>query len=198
MKLNKIAYLTIDDAPSPDFRRKVDFLYAGKIPVTWFCEGKKLENNMENTVYAIRKSQIIGNHAWDHKPFSELSLAECRKQIKRTDDVIDKVYVSAGIRRPAKFFRFPYGDKGGNLSRADYENEVPYGKAGQAKKEGIQAYLRELGYSLPPFKDINYGYVRAAGWSEDVDWQWTYDCFEYSITHKRKHFGIDSIEKVLA
>jgi len=32
----KIAYLTIDDAPTKDFRKKVDFLIKKKVPATFF------------------------------------------------------------------------------------------------------------------------------------------------------------------
>ena len=65
----KIAYLTIDDAPSKDFIRKLDFLSSKNIPAILFCEGRFLEERFDDGVCAIRKGYIVGNHGYDHKYF---------------------------------------------------------------------------------------------------------------------------------
>jgi len=109
----KTAYLTIDDAPSKDFRKKIDFLLSKNIPAIIFCQGNDLQNNQEEIIYAIKKGFIIGNHSHDHPYFSQLTLEQAKEQIKKTDVVIDEIYQKAGILRPVKFFRFPFGDKGG-------------------------------------------------------------------------------------
>ena len=59
----KIAYLIIDDGPSKDMKKKVDFLVSKKIPAIWFCRGDYLEKRPEAAVYAIKKGHIIGNHS---------------------------------------------------------------------------------------------------------------------------------------
>ncbi|MBN1888244.1 MAG: polysaccharide deacetylase family protein [Thermoflexales bacterium] len=51
---NKIAYLTIDDAPSPMMREKVDYLVRKKIPAVWFCIGEFLDRRPELALYAIQ------------------------------------------------------------------------------------------------------------------------------------------------
>lgn len=122
--IKKIAYLTIDDAPSTCLKEKVDYLYNKKIPAIFFCEGERMQKRIDLVEYAINKGFIIGNHAWDHPYFSNLSLENCFKQIKDTDNLINKIYKKAGRKRPANYFRFPYGDKGGNQSGDDYENEI--------------------------------------------------------------------------
>ncbi|MFH1307377.1 MAG: polysaccharide deacetylase family protein [archaeon] len=193
----KIAYLTIDDAPSDDFKEKVDFLASKKIPAVFFCEGEFLEESEEDITYAIKKGFIIGNHGYKGHPyFSNLTLEQAKEQIKKADELIDKMYEKAGIRRPAKFFRFPYGDKGGNENKQDYKNEKPFSEEGRKKKEEIQEFLRQLGYTHPKFKGITYKYFKP--YLDDADWYWTYDCFEYSIFSKNPYFGIDSIDKVYA
>jgi len=111
----KIAYLTIDDCPSIDMKRKVNFLLEKRIPAIWFCRGELLEKRQQVVIYAIRKGFVIGNHSYDHPHFSEIPLEECFRQIKVTDELIEAVYEKAGIERPAKVFRFPWGDKGGGF-----------------------------------------------------------------------------------
>jgi peptidoglycan/xylan/chitin deacetylase (PgdA/CDA1 family) len=167
--MEKIAYLTIDDAPSEDFRNKVDYLASKRISAVFFCIGKLLDKRREDVIYAIKRGFIIGNHSYDHPKFSDLPLKECYEQIRKTDGLIDEIYKKAGVKRPAKFFRFPFGDKGG------------------LRKDKIQAFLRKLGYTQPKFEGITYEYYRKEGLLDDVDWYWTYDCMEYAI---------DSLEKV--
>jgi len=192
--VRKIAYLTVDDAPSKDFKEKVDFLLSKGIPAIFFCEGKFLEKRPLVVIYAIKNGFIIGNHAFNHPYFSDLTLEECFEQIKKTDEIIEEIYKKAGIKRLAKFFRFPCGDKGGLKYEEVFE---PYGGEGKIRKEKIQAFLRKLGYTQPEFEKITYKYYRKAGLLDDVDWYWTYDCMEYTVFEKQL-FGIDSLEKVLA
>lgn len=62
----KIAYLTIDDAPSLDFEKKIDFLQSQGIPAIFFCPGNALESRPQVTVEAIQSGFVIANHAYDH------------------------------------------------------------------------------------------------------------------------------------
>jgi len=196
--MKKIAYLTIDDAPNKDFLKKVDFLLSKKIPTIWFCRGELIEHKTEELVYALEKGQVIGNHAWDNPYFSNLSIEKCFQQIKKTDKALEKVYQAAKINWQYKYFRFPYGDKGGNKNSKDYEKDITYDKRGVGKKEKIQNFLRSLGYTKPKFKGITYKYYYDNGYDKDVDWYWTYDCLEYALFSSKNHFGINSIEKVFS
>jgi len=181
--VKKVAYLTIDDGPSKDFKEKVDFLLSKNIPAIFFCRGDFLEQRPDAVIYAIKKGFIIGNHSYSHRTFSDLTLEQCFEEIQKTDKIIDNLYKKAGVKRPAKFFRFPHGDKGAlNNSEAF---------------EPIQKFLRKLGYTQPKFKKITYKYYR--GFLDDADWYWTYDVLEYTVFKKeyRQLYGIDSLEKVL-
>ena len=192
---SKTVYLTIDDGPSADFRPKAEYLLERRVPAVLFCRGDFLEQRREQAIWAVQQGFIIGNHSYNHSRFSYLSLAEACEQIGRTDAIIDEIYVDAGIRRPAKWFRFPGGDKGGMMYSGVFK---PRSGKGQAHKDAIQAFLRRYGYEQPAFTGITYGYCREGGLLRDADWHWTYDCGEYHIDQPHPHFGIDTLEKALA
>lgn len=189
----KIAYLTIDDAPSATFESKVAFLQARGIPAVLFCEGRYLEARPQQAITAIQQGFILGNHAYNHPHFSDLSLLECQDQIARTDALLEHLYQASGVARPASFFRFPYGDKGGLKYSEVLE---PYTGEGARRKASLQAFLCSLGYSQPAFKAVTYPHIRAAGLLDDIDWYWTYDVMEWSINASEHEYGIDSLEKV--
>lgn len=191
----KTAILTIDDAPSVDMRGKLDFLSTLSIPAIWFCQGNYLEQRPDLVLNAIGKGYFIGNHTYDHPHFSDLTLEEGYEQISRTDDLIEDLYRQAGVPRPIKAFRFPYGDKGG-LKWGEVLQ--PYSLAGAERKAALQAYLKKLGYTPAPSENINYQYYFRAGLHVDNDWYWTYDILDWSIYSDHPFEGIDSIEKVLA
>ena len=138
-------YLTIDDGPTSNMRRILDFL--DKYPenkVTFFVTGKKLQNeeNMRLAVEAVRKGHVVGNNSYSHPEFSDLSYEKAVNEIKKGEQYVDWVYESANRKNP-KLFRFPYGDKGNKKNR-----------------RGIQEYLSENEYT--PFL-----------WDVDtLDWQY--------------------------
>jgi peptidoglycan/xylan/chitin deacetylase (PgdA/CDA1 family) len=187
------AYLTIDDAPSADMTGKVDFLVSKSIPAVWFCSGIHLEEYPACALHALKKGHCVANHGYDHPCFSKIGLEEGFEQILRTERIIEKLYVQACVPRKRKYFRFPYGDKGG--LRAD--SFGPYSQAGAARKSTIQQFLRENGFSQPRFGDVTYDYYDAFGLRDDADWSWTYDCVEWSVFVKDHVDGIDTIEKVI-
>lgn len=191
--MEKIAYLVIDDGPSKDMKIKVDYLVSKKIPAIWFCIGEFLEQRPNYAVHTIKKGFIIGNHSYSHPSFSDLTLEQCYEEIEKTDKIIENIYQKAEVKRPGKFFRFPYGDKGGLKYTEVFE---AYEGEGKRRKEEIQKFLRRLGYSKPRFKRITYKYYINAGLLDDVDWYETYDVMEHTIFDIEPIFGIDSIEKV--
>lgn len=190
---SKIAYLTIDDAPSPNMRTKVDFLLQNNIPAIFFCIGEFLEQRPQPVIYAIQKGFIIGNHTYDHPHCSETDLEEVLAQITQTDAIIDDLYQQAGVARPAKYFRFPYGDKG--ALTGDYV-DLPVPEEGLRRKQAIQKHLRNLGYTQPQFPNITYRYYREQGLLEDVDWYWTFDTLDWSVFSDTPIHGITSLPAV--
>ncbi|MBE2220683.1 MAG: polysaccharide deacetylase family protein [Anaerolineae bacterium] len=191
----KKAYLTIDDSPSAHMRPKIDFLLHKGIPAIFFCEGRKIDERPEAVIYAIQNGFIIGNHSYNHPQFSAISLAEAFEEIQRTDALIDTIYQQANVTRPAKYFRFPYGDKGGLVG--EYPTSG-YGEEGTKRKNIIQDHLRQLGYQQPAFTNITTTYYREAGLLDEADWFWTFDTFDWSVNSAEPMYGITSLEAVYA
>lgn len=175
--LAKTAYLTIDDGPTASTRRKLDFLIARGIPAVLFCRGESMEVDRAAVLDAIGRGFVIGNHSYDHPHFSDIPVEACLEQIKRTDAIIESLYAEAGVPRPVKYFRFPYGDKGALTHNRALAQPTP---EGLAHKAAIQACLRELGYTLPPLPGVTYPSWRDF-FAHDVDWYWTYDVKEWAL-----------------
>ncbi len=191
----KIGYLTIDDAPSPDFERKIEFLKNHGIPAIFFCSGRALELHPKIAIKAIEQGFVIANHAYDHPHFSEIPLEACFEQICRTDEIVNKLYAQVRVDEYPKYFRFPYGDKGALTGDDVY---APISDAGLNRKQTMQKFLRQLGYVQPAFDDIRYKYYRKLGLLDDIDWYWTYDVVEWSTFHDRHAHGIETAEDVFA
>ena len=191
----KIAYLTIDDSPTQDFLPKLNYLISKGIPAIWFSIGANMELHPESVIAAIQQGYPIGNHSYSHPHFSEITLDKAYEEIQRTDAIIEDLYARAEVQRPAKYFRFPYGDKGA-LTGSDVYTSLT--EEGQQRKTALQTYLRGMGYMQPTWAGVTYDYFEQYGLRTDVDWYWTYDCMEWSVFQPQPYFGIDSAEKVYA
>jgi peptidoglycan-N-acetylglucosamine deacetylase len=188
--VNKRGYLTIDDGPVEDMKKKVDFLDSKGIKAIWFCQGDKLKKFPEQAIYAIKKGHIIGSHGYNHPYFSQISITEAKKQIKKTDEIIDKIYENSGIKRPAKFFRFPFLDNGDNN----------YGDCNWNNKhvKQIQKILKDLGYVHPEFKNINYNWFKKAGFSRCINVDCSYDTYDWCLEEGVEEHGYKDLPTVLS
>lgn len=166
--MSTTAYLTIDDAPSPRMGDTVARLDEMGVPAVFFCEGQYLERRPDPVVDAIRRGFLVGNHAYSHPSFSEIDLSRARAEIRRTDRLVDALYDRAGVERPTKAFRFPYGDHGADRS--------------DVHADRLQDLLRDEGFDVPAFPAVAYDWYDA-----DVrpraDWYWTFDACEYRDDH---------------
>ncbi|TGD82693.1 polysaccharide deacetylase family protein [Hymenobacter wooponensis] len=224
--MEKVAYLTIDDAPSSDFTAKLTFLQQQRIPAVFFCRGDLLAQQPEAAVRAVQLGYILGNHSYDHPSFSTISLAECQEQIRKTDAVLAAVYNRAGVPWQHKYFRFPYGDRGdlklGHLLQGEsarwkgsgppstrrwhrlaeqvrrfFPERVRQARTrGLAREAAIQHYLHALGYQFPPFLDITYSYLQA--YQQEKDWPWTFDVLEWSLLQTPSWRGGHTLSSILA
>lgn len=171
------AVLTIDDAPTVMTPRIVDYLRSKNIsPVINFI-GSRVEEYFDEAVYAVKSGAVIGNHSFSHPAFSSLTLQECRDEIQKTEREIDRVYLTAGVKREYRVFRFPYGDKGG------------------AQAALLQKMLREE-FRFDRLDDTEIGFP---WWKEnhldtDTDMLWTFDFAEYQLAWN-DGFTWDSIIK---
>ncbi len=167
----KITYLTIDDAPSEDFKNKVDFLLEKNIPAIFFCEGQKLEKRPDDVVYALKKRFVIGNHSYNHIDFRELSMEHAKKEITNTEKIIEDLYKKAGVVKKHKYFRFPMFKM----------------------KPEQQDLLKKLGYELP-FKNTLYNRLSKGG--HLYDFMCTFDTFDWAYKEKNPKFGITTKRKL--
>lgn len=156
-------HLTIDDAPSSDLPEKVAILDKHDVPAVFFCEGRRLASHPENALAAVEAGYHLGNHTYTHPHASALSVAAFRNEIVRTETRIENIYDCASITRPARLFRFPYGDTGGK------------------RYESFQEVLREHGFLSPDLERLN-GDARDERHIRDRDWSWTFTVEDWSIT----------------
>lgn len=159
------AYLTVDDAPTDTLDAKLDVLAAEEVPALLFCEGGRLAEHPEQARRAVERGFHLGNHTYSHRPASDLRRDAFRAELRRTDAMIDDVYDSAGLERPARLFRFPYGDRGGSRSAA------------------FQTILDERGFQGPNhdrFTDDWYQGEVAGG----SDWFWTIEVADWTVSER--------------
>jgi len=156
------AYLTIDDAPSPDLRETLDLLAEYDVPALLFCEGRRLANHPGLAREAIEAGVHLGNHAYSHTHASLLLPSAFRDEVARTEAAIDAVYEAAGVERPARVFRFPYGDRG------------------KSRAHRYQHVLAEFGFEAP---DPPTGGAEGRGhnWEPGRDWGWTLDLRDWNV-----------------
>lgn len=98
--------LTFDDAPDEDFTPRVlDALKKANVKATFFVVGNRVEAHPEIMRRIVREGHAIGNHSYNHANLPKLSDSEFRKQITRTDRIIQKF--TGDI---PKIIRPPYGN----------------------------------------------------------------------------------------
>jgi peptidoglycan/xylan/chitin deacetylase (PgdA/CDA1 family) len=201
------AYLTIDDSPSANTDALTDALAARKIPALLFCRGDRVAGNVDAVVRAIGKGFVIGNHAWSHTRFSTLSFEDAVKEIGKTDALIDEAYKKAGVKRPAKYFRFPHMDRGCGGWVVDYDALLPSHRdalvqlfggglnvkldepssALKLKKEALQDWLRGHGFRQPDFRGVAHGWYTDTEVAQAADTMFTYSTGDWMVT--ARHLG---------
>lgn len=190
----KKAILTIDDAPSIDFDNKIAFLKDHHVPAVFFCTGSLIPKRERSLVEAIRAGFILGNHSYNHHHFSKLSLKNCEKEITKASVLIDQVYEMAGVERPVKWFRFPYGDKGDGRMGNIFEPET---RRGKARKDAIQEILANHGYTFVLQDWLTYKIFVDSDIKNDIDWTWTFDLMEWSMSMSKPMMNLSSVEHIL-
>ncbi|OVE85912.1 polysaccharide deacetylase family protein [Natronolimnobius baerhuensis] len=156
------AYLTIDDAPSPTLPETVAVLEDREVPALFFCEGRRLAEYPDHARTALEADFHLGNHTHSHAHASDLSVKTFREELERTEVLLEDVYDAAGVSRPAKLFRFPFGDKGGEHATA------------------FQDRLAAGGFVSPDPDLIDYEWYREDH-GTDRDWFWTVDVADWTV-----------------
>lgn len=172
------AYLTIDDITSKNTKAIVDYLCEKKIQAVLFAWGKLVEQNYEDTLYALNKGMVIGNHSYSHLPFSELTPEEGILEIEKCEAILDNLYNDSGIKREYRLFRFPYDDKG------------------KDNKDFYQKYLRDQGFCKLDDRNINIDFWEEYELHKDIDTFWTLDLGEYNI-RPDSGFTVDDVIRTI-
>ncbi len=163
------AYLTIDDGPTKNTKQLLDFLLGKNIIPIMFFWGDRIKEARENGIYAIQHGAYIGNHTCTHPRFSSIPLEQCIKEIEDQEAAINSLYEEAGVKREYKIFRFPYGDKGGDI--------------GDEKRDALQKYLASHGFCKPDYSLVTYDWYFEEKLDRDYDTFWTFDYEEYRLQY---------------
>ncbi len=193
--MQKKAFLTIDDSPTKDFIAKLDCLEKYTIPAVLFCIGNLLEEHSDMAIQGIKRGFPIANHSYSHPHFSSITVDQCKWEISKTDEIIEALYSEAGVQRPAKWFRFPYGDKGDKKNGKVFSR---FKRGNSIRKVEIQNHLKALGYSQPPFQSVKYQYMQKAKLYDDIDWSWTFDIMEWAMQENKPSLGLKNLDKIFA
>ena len=203
------AYLTIDDGPSERFTDLIDFLSARKIPAIFFNRGDCMAARPDAVIYGIQKGFVMANHTYSHRRAAELSYEDNCQEIRRTDDILNDLYAQAGVKRPGKYFRFPYMDRGmgpclsepGTLIPEHEDAQMQLLSAGLGhrpdtpgvglieKKRRLQQFLKSLGYTNIPAPDVIIPWYAETEMSSAVDSLCTYSTSDWALLprHAGKH-----------
>lgn len=210
------AYLTIDDTPSVSTNDLVDALIRRNVPAILFCRGDLLEENPEPVIRAIQKGFVIGNHGYHHKRASILSFEAACENIDRCDVLIETVYQKAGVKRPGKYYRFAYMDRGmgswfvepasvtaqdrlyvETMIREGLANDpsvLPDARAIEMKNK-LQAHLKLRGYTKTPFAGVTHSFYQNSEMKDAIDAMFTYSTSDWAVTARHKgKYGFDTVE----
>jgi len=200
------AYLTIDDSPSTRTDDILTYLNERGIQALFFCRGDLLEENPVMAAKIVEAGHVLGNHAFHHRRASKISYEEMVTEIEKTESLIEQVYTMALRERPGKYFRFPHLDRGCGGQVIDFDKlpqedkkvatatfteglnviNMSATKAATEKKEKLQAYLKERGFTVP-FKDVSPSWYRCDEIEQAADCLFTFSNCDWMLS--RKHQG---------
>jgi peptidoglycan/xylan/chitin deacetylase (PgdA/CDA1 family) len=132
----KIA-LTFDDGPDPETTPKVlSVLEKHKVKATFFCIGKKINQNEDLLQKADKSGHLLGNHSFSHSAsFGFSSPTTMEKELNKTTALIEQT-----VGKKPMLFRPPFGVTNPTLARVLH-------------KTG----LISVGWSLRSFDTIKHG-----------------------------------------
>ncbi len=193
--MSRLAYLTIDDAPSTLFLDKLDFLEEQGIKALWFCQGNFMEQRPEMMIRALKAGHLLGNHSYSHPYFSELSVDQGCAEIRATDAILAELHDQAGVPWTHKYFRFPYLDNGSGCSvmQQILDGVEP---TTLERAAALQRYLRKLNYRQPTFYGVRYPFFTEYA-TACLDVFGTYDSRDWSLVHIAPADGEDRVETLL-
>ncbi len=90
--INKpVVALTFDDGPSKYTDEILELLKKYNINATFFVLGNKVKHYSETIKKTLELGNEIGNHSYNHKQLTKLSIIELQEQINKTQDIIKEI-----------------------------------------------------------------------------------------------------------
>ena len=203
--MERVAYLTIDDSPSPHTDKIVTYLAGHGIQALFFCIGEKIEAYPDQMIGAVQAGHALANHTYAHKRFSTLSLDVCIEEIERAETLIETIYKRAGRTQTGKYFRFPHMDRGTAGWVVDYDRidealrrdvtslfadglnitlEPPTHEMIE-KKALLQEYLKKEGYQQP-FKNIKHAWFEGTELESARDCMYTFSNSDWMLLDRHR------------
>jgi peptidoglycan/xylan/chitin deacetylase (PgdA/CDA1 family) len=174
------AYLTIDDSPSKHTTELVDFLVEREIPAILFVRGELLEKNPLPIEHAIKNGITIGNHSYAHKPAGEMEPQEWADDLELCEHLIEAAYRRCEVEREAKYYRFPYIDRGDGVKHEQTDRSTIIENE---KTQVLQDYLHEQHF-YQPFRKMSRTYPKRA---HDSLYTFTARDWMLNDKHRGKH-----------
>lgn len=209
------AYLTIDDSPTAISLNLCRYLKDQNIPAIFYCRGDNIEQHFGDTVEMIRMGFVIGNHGYAHKRAVGLDYEDVIEDISRCEDLIDKAYDAAGVKRPGKYYRFPYLDRGCGAWIVDFDklpddirpiihdlfadglylDDTRPTEALREKKHMLQYWLADKGFTLP-FEGVTFPWYQHPQMASALDALYTFSTSDWMLTarHLEKDHPYKTIE----
>ncbi len=184
------AYLTIDDSPSEHTTDLVDFLVTRNVPAILFVRGDLLEKNPLPIEYAIQNDLTIGNHSYAHKPAGYMEPQEWANDLELCEHLIEAAYRRLDIERQAKYYRFPYIDRGDGIKHEQTDQSTIQENN---KTQILQDYLHEQHF-YQQFKKMPRSYPKRA-----YDCLYTFTTRDWMLNdkHRGKH-AVKSLDDLKA
>lgn len=130
-------YLTIDDSPSKNTVKILQYLNDNQLPAIFFCRGEFIEKKLESVRLIIKYGYLVGNHSYTHPYFSTITTEQCIEEIEKTEQLIEQCYKDANIKRPTKIIRLPFADRGAGKGARSASTEQE-----RSKVDKIQRFLK--------------------------------------------------------
>lgn len=97
----KVIALTFDDGPSIYTKNIISILKENDVCATFFILGNKIEIYQDVLRESIKNGNELGNHSYNHKWLSRLSVPQLTSQIEETEKIMkDKLNYKAVYLRP--------------------------------------------------------------------------------------------------
>ena len=159
LRRRRAVTLVIDDGPSEVTDNLLARLERGGHRAVLFVLGCNVPGREAILVDALRRGFALGNHSFNHHPFSAIEVEAARAEIATTERLIDAVYAEARVQRPGRWFRFPYLDTGAERFSA------------------LQGLLSDMGFERPPAVGRRLETEEAAR----LDWPTTLSTRDWSL-----------------